>query len=275
MKPGAFSPAADLVELDQDHPGFRDLDYRARRNTIAKVALDYRGGPVPAVPYSEAEQGVWKTVWEQLGPLHESLAASPLLRAADALALDRQRIPQLVELNPRLREATGFEMLPVAGLVAARTFLTHLGRGVFLSTQYIRHASAPLYTPEPDVVHELVGHAATLIEPRLAELSRTLGQAALRADDAGIAELERVYWYTLEFGAVVEAGQVKALGAGLLSSPGEIQRFAAQAELREWDLESMARTDYDPTTYQPWIYVAPSFDRALADLAAWAKRRFG
>ena len=274
MKPGAFSPASDLVALDQDHPGFRDPDYRARRNTIAQVALDYRGGPVPDVPYSEAEQGVWRTVWAELDPLHERLAARPLREAQAALALDRARIPQLAELNPRLQAATGFEMLPVAGLVTARTFLTELGRGVFLSTQYIRHASAPLYTPEPDVVHELVGHAATLIDPRIAELSRAFGQAAARADDAGIRQLERVYWYTLEFGAVEEDGQVKALGAGLLSSPGEIQRFQTQAELRGWDLDAMASTDYDPTDYQPWIYVAPSFARLIDDLAAWARARF-
>ena len=82
MKPDAFSPASDLIELvqlDRDHPGFRDPEYRERRNTIARIALDYTGGPVPEAPYSEEEHGVWATVWSVLGPLHEALA--PLRRS--------------------------------------------------------------------------------------------------------------------------------------------------------------------------------------------------
>jgi len=272
---GPFSPADDLVPLDRDHPGFRDPDYRARRNAIARVALDFRGGPVPRVDYTEAEQGVWRTVWRHLAPLHEAHASSDYLRVTRDVAIDRERIPQLEDLNGRLRAATGFEMVPVAGLVAARTFLTHLGRGVFLSTQYMRHPSAPLYTPEPDVVHELVGHAATLTHPEIAGVSRLLGRAAAEADAAGLKALERLYWYTLEFGAVEEGGEVKAFGAGLLSSSGEIARFRTEAELLPLDLERAAATDYDPTDYQPRIFVAASFRRLLDDLRGWAAARFG
>ncbi len=274
MRPGCFHPADDLVQLDRDHPGFRDPEYRARRNAIARVALDYRGGPVPEVPYSEAEQDVWRQVWARLAPVHDRWACAELRLAAEELRLDRERIPQLAGLNPTLTAATGFEMLPVAGLVTARTFLSHLGRGVFLSTQYIRHASAPFYTPEPDVVHELVGHAASLIQPEVAALSRVLGEAADRADEAGVRALERVYWYTLEFGAVEERGALKALGAGLLSSAGEIERLSGAAELRPWDLPRMAETDYDPTDFQPGLFVAPSFGRLIDDLGAWAGRSF-
>lgn len=274
MQPGAFHPAADLVTLDADHPGFRDPDYRARRNQIARQALDYRGGPVPDVAYTAEEQAVWRLVWSRLDPLHAAWACRELQAAGEALPLDRSQIPQLAQLNPRLVESGGFEMLPVAGLVAARTFLTRLGEGVFLSTQYMRHPSAPLYTPEPDLVHELVGHAATLAQPELAGLSRLLGRAAARADEAGILALERVYWFTLEFGAVAERGAPRALGAGLLSSVGEIERLAA-APLLPWDLPRMAATPYDPTAYQPGYYVAPSFARLLDDVGAWAARTFG
>lgn len=273
MNPTFLPTADDLVQLDQDHPGFRDTDYRARRNAIAQAALDYREGLVPDVEYSPEEQGVWRTVWDHLGPLHEAHACAEFLRVSGDLGLARDRIPQLRELNPRLRAATGFAMQPVAGLVSARTFLAQLGDRVFLSTQYIRHPSAPLYTPEPDVVHELVGHAATLIHPRIAELSQVFGRAAQSADDAGVKALEQAYWYTLEFGAVEEGGELKAFGAGLLSSSGEIQRYQG-AELLPWDIERMSRTPYDPTDYQPHYFVAPSFDRLVDDLTAWVRGRF-
>jgi phenylalanine-4-hydroxylase len=169
-------------------------------------------------------------------------------------------------------------MLPVAGLVAPRTFLTHLGRGVFLSTQYMRHHSAPLYTPEPDVIHELVGHAGSLAHPAFVALSRLFGEVALEteADDvARIEELTRLYWYTLEFGLVREGGFPKAYGAGLLSSFGELGRFETQAEIREFSVEGLLATPYDPTDYQRVLFIAPSFAVMTENVTAWlrSKRR--
>jgi len=258
-----------LVELDQDHPGFRDADYRARRNTIARIALDYVEGPVPEVPYSEDEHAVWAQVWDSLDPLHQAWAPRGFLLLHKRLGLDRTRIPQLEVVNQRLMEVCGFRMLPVAGLIQARTFLSYLAEGAFLSTQYIRHHSVPLYTPEPDVVHELIGHAASFTHPMIVELNRAFGRAALVADEAGIERLERAYWWTMEFGALREDGAVKAFGAGLLSSFGELGSFAGRAELRPFDLPEMALRSYDPTNYQPVIYVADSWEEMYYELAEW------
>ena len=273
--------ATDLVQLDPDHPGFRDEAYRARRNAIAQIALAYREGPVPHAPYIDEEHGVWREVWAHLEPLHRERACRECLELGAKLGLPRDRVPQLAELNPTLLAATGFQMVPVAGLVSGRKFLERLSERVFLSTQYVRHAAQPLYTPEPDVIHELVGHAATLIHPALAELNRRIGAAAMSAGPEGdldsetpsALELERVYWYTLEFGAAEEDGEVKAYGAGLLSSYGEIQSFRRDAELLPFDLERMASTEYDPTTYQPRIFVAPSFARVLDEVNKWLESR--
>jgi phenylalanine-4-hydroxylase len=162
-------------------------------------------------------------------------------------------------------------MEPVAGLVSGRTFMRYLGRRVFLSTQYIRHHSKPLYTPEPDVVHELIGHAATLVHPGIAEVNRLLGLAADVANDREMDRVGRVYWWTMEFGVIEEQGVPKAFGAGLLSSCGELDRFAQRAELRGWDLAAMAETPFDPTMMQPQLYVAPSFTRMLVDVATWVR----
>ena len=260
----------ELVPLDPDHPGFRDPVYRKRRNQIARLALDYRpGDPPPQVDYTNEEHSVWRTVWEHLAPLHASNAVRQWREGAAELDLDQSSIPQLAEVNEDLVRSPGIEMLPVAGLISARGFLCSLGRGVFLSTQYIRHHSMPLYTPEPDVVHELVGHATSFFRPEIVRLTRLFGEAALDADEATLRELERVYWYTLEFGVAREGSDVKAYGAGLLSSSGELGAFASQAQLKPFDIAEIARTPYDPTSYQKVLFVAPSFPEMTKRVAGW------
>jgi phenylalanine-4-hydroxylase len=262
--------AKELVPLDPDHPGFRDEMYRARRNEIARRALEYReGDPLPDVAYNPEEQAVWRTAWDHLGPLHELFACREWLESSRALALDRRSVPQLAEVNASLARGTGFRMLPVAGLVSGRTFLGMLGKGVFLSTQYMRHHSVPLYTPEPDVVHELVGHAASLFHPEIVRLSRLFGEAAWRASEEGLRRLELAYWYTLEFGVAMEGGEPKTFGAGLLSSFGELGSFREKAQLRPLDLEEASRRPYDPTRYQEVLYVAPSFPAMAEAVSAW------
>jgi len=258
-----------LVALDPDHPGFRDPIYRARRNAIAKLALEHREGtPPPLVAYTEEEHAVWRSVWDHLAPLHAARAVREWRAAADRVDLDRTRVPQLVEVNDLTRHP-GIEMLPVAGLISADGFLTALGRGVFRSTQYMRHHSMPLYTPEPDVIHELVGHATSFLAPEIVHLSRSFGEVALRADLDTMLQIERLYWYTLEFGVALEDGEVKAYGAGLLSSYGELGDLGRRASLLPFDLEVMAQTPYDPTDYQKYLFVAPSFAKMIRQVEDW------
>jgi len=250
-----------LVKLDPDHPGFRDKEYRARRNAIAQIAMSYQpGSPIPSAPYTELEHGVWKTIWEALGPAHREHACAEYLACLDRLAFDADRIPQLDEVSRKVAAISGFRLEPVAGLVEPRVFLESLARGVFLSTQYIRHHSTPLYTPEPDVAHEIIGHAVTLASKRLAELNRLFGEAVSRtfvADD--LDRLARIYWFTIEFGVLREDGKIKAYGTGLLSSAGELAEMH-KAELRPLNLEAAAEHDYDPTHFQSVLFCADSFD---------------
>ncbi len=262
-----------VVELDPDHPGFRDLAYRARRNAIAEIALQYKpGSPLPDVEYTPEEHNAWRIVCEHLLPTQQRLACRAYLEAAARLELPTQQLPQLRDVSYRLQQLTGFRLEPAAGLVDPRVFLCTLGEGVFLSTQYIRHPSTPLYTPEPDVVHELLGHAVTLANPQLAEINRLLGQAAQRTESNEMLEkLGRIYWYTIEFGVLMEDQSPKAYGAGLLSSAGELQRIET-VELRPFDLYEMIERSYDVTQYQPFLYCAPSFEDMLLQLGQFLNR---
>ena len=265
------SPA--LVSLDADHPGFHDPVYRHRRNEIARAAIEYAAGdPVPDIRYSGEEQDVWREVWRHLHPLHARYACGAYRDAARRVALSRTSIPQLREVNDKITPIHGFRMLPVAGLVSAKAFLTRLDAGVFLSTQYMRHHSVPLYTPEPDVVHELVGHAATFADADFAALNRSFGRAAERASGEDVERIGRLYWYTLEFGVVREEERLTVYGAGLLSSFGELGRFEREESLQPWDVDTIVETPYDPTMYQKTLFVAPSFARMCADVLAWLDR---
>ena len=257
---GTFGRSS-LVQLDPEHQGFRDLEYRARRNRIAELAFGYvPGSPVPDAPYTAEEHGVWRVICEALGEAQREHACVEYLRCVGRLDLPRDRIPQLREVSAKVEAISGFRLEPGAGLVEPRVFLESLARGVFLSTQYIRHHSTPLYTPEPDVAHEVLGHAVTLADERLAELNRLVGEAVRRTTSAeALDRLSRIYWFTIEFGVLREGDAVRAYGTGLLSSAGELERIGG-AELVPLDLEAASRQEYDPTHYQPVLFCADSFE---------------
>ena len=249
-----------IVQLDPDHPGFRDQEYRSRRNAIAQIATEYKPGmPIPVAPYTPEEHLLWKNIRDALEFAHQQYACDEYLECVKKLELPRDRIPQLCEVSEKVQALSGFRLEPISGLVEPRIFLESLADGVFLCTQYIRHHSTPNYTPEPDVVHEITGHAVTLASERLAELNRLVGEVVKRTTSTEALErLSRVYWFTIEFGVVRENGEIKAYGTGLLSSAGELEAMH-QAELRPLDLEAASRQQYDPTKYQPILFCADSF----------------
>jgi phenylalanine-4-hydroxylase len=245
------------VELAADHPGASDPVYRERRNHIAAQALAWEPGmPVPRIEYSDAEHEVWRIVSRELAPKHATYACREFCDAAAALALPTDRIPQLDEVTDGLERLTDFGYHPAAGLVPLRQFLGALGDGIFHSTQYVRHDAMPLYTPEPDLIHEVIGHGNLLASPRFAAIKREAGSAAQRVEtEEALQFLADVFWFTIEFGVLREDGEVRAYGAGLLSSYGEIEEFRG-ADLRPLDLLEMGTIEYDITKYQPVLFCA-------------------
>lgn len=262
--------APSRFQLPADHPGFSDPAYRARRARIAEAGAAYhRGDPIPDVIYTAEEDEVWRTVSTELAGKHRKYACREYLFGADRLVLPTARVPQLREVDERVHRLTGFHISPVPGLVPTRTFYGSLAERTFWSTQYMRHHSVPFYTPEPDIVHEIIGHANMLASPVFADLYEAAGRASLRATtNASLDAFSRVFWFTLEFGVVYEDGSVKAYGAGLLSSYGEIETFR-DAEIRSWDLRAMATESYDITRYQPVLFAAASFEQLSSDLHAF------
>ncbi len=249
------------VHLADNHPGRDDPAYLARRSEIAAVSLAHRDGePVPTVEYTDEEHGVWRTACSELAPKHERYAHSEFLAGKDALRLPADHVPQLHEVTERLLPVTGWSYTCAPGLVPLREFYADLGRRTFNSTQYLRHPSQPLYTPEPDIIHEVVGHANQLGSPRFARITQAAGEASTRLEsDEAVKFVADVFWFSMEFGVIAEAGELKAYGAGILSSYGEMDEFR-KMEIRPLDLHQMGTLNYDITAYQPILFRAETMD---------------
>lgn len=267
--------------INEKHPGFNDPEYRARRDELAQSAKNYRHGErIPAVPYNDREVQTWGIVYERLKAQHAKFACKEFLASMDLMERNcgyaQNNIPQLADISDYLQQRTGFTLRPVQGLLSARDFLNALAFRVFFSTQYIRHHGNPFYTPEPDICHELIGHVPMFADADFADFSHEIGLASLGASDAEIEMLATNYWFTVEFGLCREHGAVKAFGAGLLSSFGEIEWACSSQPSEECRRNGgldvavpvPEKVDYDPfraatqqypiTTYQPLYFVAES-----------------
>jgi phenylalanine-4-hydroxylase len=252
------------VHLAHDHPGANDPAYRARRNEIAAAALAWRPGePAPVIPYSDEEHEVWRIVSRELAAKHERYAVCEFREAKERVAMPTDRVPGLDEISDSISALTGWRYLPAAGLVPLDIFYRSLADRLFHSTQYVRHPAVPLYTPEPDIIHEVIGHGHLLATGTFGELHRLAGAAARRLrEEENLRFLSRVFWFSLEFGTVIEDGELRAYGAGLLSSYGEIEEFRSM-EQRPLDLTAMGTADYDITQYQPVLYRAESIQEVV------------
>uniref|UniRef100_A0A7S1RW15 phenylalanine 4-monooxygenase n=1 Tax=Alexandrium catenella TaxID=2925 RepID=A0A7S1RW15_ALECA len=270
--------------INEDHPGFSDQAYRRRREEIVTNAAQYRHGDrIPRIKYFDTEVETWQAVYGRLQTCHAQWACAEYLEMLPQMerycGYAPGNIPQLADISEFLQQRTGFTLRPISGLLSARDFLNALAFRVFYSTQYIRHHGNPFYTPEPDICHELLGHVPLFANPAFADFSQEIGLASLAASDDDIARLAAVYWFTVEFGLLREGDSVKAYGAGLLSSFGEMEwSCAAQpsATCREMgsmaDLEKPSVVPLDPwmaskqaypiTTYQPTLFCADSLKGA-------------
>eukprot|EP01033_Poteriospumella_lacustris_P006935 gene6935-4999_t len=275
--------------LEADHPGFHDKVYRERRGELAQVALDFRyDQEIPYIQYTKSETDTWGVVYKKLETLHKQYACQEFLDILPMMVkqcgYSADNIPQARDISNFLKSRTGFRIRPVAGLLSSRDFLNGLAFRTFFSTQYIRHSSMPLYTPEPDICHELIGHAPLFADPDFADFSQEIGLASLGASDDDIKKLATCYWHSVEFGLLrdkKDPSKVKAYGAGLLSSFGELEysctgkdssdKSPPPPKLHPWEPRVAAVTEYPITTYQPNYFVAESFADAKAKMRTFCE----
>ncbi|MEU9118843.1 phenylalanine 4-monooxygenase [Streptomyces sp. NPDC048506] len=252
------------------HPGRRDPAYLRRRAALAAPAEGHRvGAPYAAVAYTEAEHRTWQVVHRALGPAHRAHACRAVLDAGEDADIPADHVPQHAEVSAGLTTRTGFAFTLAGGVVPNERFLGSMEHGYFHAVQFVRHPAVPLYTPEPDVLHDVFGHGIHLSCPRLAALYRLIGHAAnqVRTEEA-LDVLSRVYWFTLEYGLITESGVPKAYGAALLSSFGEIGAHDRR-EVRVLDVRDAASTLYRISGYQPVLFAARSLEHLEDTLGAF------
>ncbi|XP_050392270.2 tryptophan 5-hydroxylase 1 isoform X1 [Patella vulgata] len=271
------------TELDADHPGFKDEVYRERRNYFSKIAMQYKHGePIPRVEYSNEEKWTWGTVFRELTTLYpthacrEYLTNIPLL--VEHCGYRQDNVPQLEDVSNFLKARTGFQLRPVAGYLSSRDFLAGLAFRLFHCTQYIRHSSDPFYTPEPDCCHELMGHMPLLADASFAQFSQEIGLASLGASDEEVSKLSTCYFFTVEFGLCKQDGDLRAYGAGLLSSIGEL-KHALTDKAKKIRFEPMRTSQQECliTTFQDVYFFTDSFEDAkerMRQFASTIKRPF-
>lgn len=216
--------------------------------------------------FSAGQHETWSKLLEQQSGALEGFACGSFLRGLDILKLSRPGIPDHRELNARLKEATGWEVVAVPGWIPNEPFFTHLANRRFPVANFLRSAENLAYNEEPDMFHDLFGHVPTLTDPAFSDFLVAYGEAGLRAEKLGASDyLGRLWLYTVEFGLVVEDGNLRAYGGGLLSSFAETVSALTDATVNrvELDIERVMRTTYNFDEFQQVYFVVEGFDHLL------------
>ncbi len=188
------TPIATDGRLDTaaKHPGLSDPQYLLRRRAIASSARGHRvGDPSPRVEYTEAEQRTWRTVHQRLWDAQHEHACRAALNAREQAPVPAEHIPQHAEVGLRLRRLTGFDFTLAGGVVGNKRFLGSMAHGYFHAVQFVRHPAVPMFTPEPDIIHDVSGHGIHLASPTsVAGISPRLQRAAWSCRASAAADVD-------------------------------------------------------------------------------------
>lgn len=234
---------------------------RPPRGDYSRALSDYTCAQNWAA-YTDADHDTYRRLYERQTALLPGLACDAFVEALPSLGA-RERIPRFEEINERLQPATGWALVAVPGLIPERPFFELLANRRFPVTDWIRRPDEFDYVVEPDVFHDLFGHVPLLFNPVFADYVQRYGAGGLKAHDLGAGELlSRLYWYTIEFGLIRQADGLRAYGAGILSSSGELRHSVTspQPQRIALDLLRCMRTRYKIDDYQATYFVIDSFE---------------
>jgi len=218
--------------------------------------------------YTAAEHATWDRLFERQTTMLPGRVTPDFTQGLDILRLSKRGIPDFEELSEHLHKATGWSVVAVPGLVPDEVFFRHLANRRFVAGRFIRTPEQMDYLEEPDVFHDVFGHVPLLANPIFADYMQAYGEGGLRSLKFGaLDKLARLYWYTVEFGLIREAGGLKLYGAGIVSSYGE-SHFALDDPSPHrigFDLKRVMRTKYRIDDYQQTYFVIDSFDQLLRE----------
>ena len=236
-------------------------DY-ARANGDYTCAQDWEA-------YTETDHDTYRRLHARQVQQLPGLACDEFIAAVQHLGAP-DRIPHFDRISERLTRATGWQIVGVPGLIPEAAFFALLAERRFPVTDWIRQPEEFDYVVEPDVFHDLFGHVPLLFDPMFADYMEAYGRGGLKADRLAAGELlARLYWYTVEFGLIATPAGLRAYGAGILSSAGELRHSVQSAVPRRvaFDLQRLMRSRYRIDSYQAGYFVIDSF-RQLIDATA-------
>ncbi|WP_315122756.1 phenylalanine 4-monooxygenase [Comamonas antarctica] len=245
---------------------------RPPRGDYSRAAGDYTCAQDYAA-YTETDHDTYRRLHARQSALLPGRACAEFIAALPALGA-HDRIPRFEDINARLMPATGWQIVAVPGLIPELAFFELLAARRFPVTDWIRTPAEFDYIVEPDIFHDLFGHVPLLFNPVLADYVQRYGQGGIKAHGLGACELlARLYWYTIEFGLIREAGGLRAYGAGILSSGGELVHSVESPLPQRVPLtvERAMRSRYKIDSYQQTYFVIDSlqqlFDMTAGDFA--------
>ncbi|OYX17013.1 MAG: phenylalanine 4-monooxygenase [Brevundimonas diminuta] len=214
--------------------------------------------------YTEVEHQTWNTLYERQMKILPGRASEAFLRGLDALDLNAGGIPDFEVINPKLQALTGWTVVCVPGLVPDEVFFDHLANRRFVSGQFIRKPDQLDYLQEPDIFHDVFGHVPMLTDPDFAAYMEAYGKGGQRAASLGmLPNLARLYWYTVEFGLMQEASELRIYGAGIVSSATESVFSLEDPSPNRlgFDLERVMKTLYRIDDFQQVYFVIDSIEQ--------------
>lgn len=214
--------------------------------------------------YTAEEHGVWRTLYERQAAVLPGRACREFLEGMAKLDIGAAQIPDFARLSDALEKLTGWRIVPVPSLVPDAIFFDHLANRRFPAGQFIRRADQLDYIEEPDVFHDVFGHAPMLAHPVFGDYMEAYGKGGQRAlhEFDRLKNLARLYWYTVEFGLIEGPEGLRIYGAGIVSSRTEsiYSVESASPNRIRFDLERVMRTDYRIDDFQETYFVIPSFE---------------
>ena len=280
-----------------DYPAATNKIYQQRKQDLVQLGRD--AWPlIPHYEYLPEEHQTWQYLYERLIPLQDKHSCRDFLegrtRLIDHQVVMADQIPQLDKISSILESHTGMMLAPVGGLLESPVFLSFLAHQVMRSTAYVRHASHPQFTPEPDIIHEILGHSPMFMLPTFVDFSTQIGLAAqytyqvkqgmeklaqrsplqeeaLQQSEELIRKLSLLYWYTFEYGLMYESNTVKIFGAGSNAGLQDLKRSIDASKHKQLSDEIYRYTiDYDAP--QDVFYVADSYEH-IVDMAAVLRKQ--
>jgi len=218
--------------------------------------------------YSRQEHGRWDRLFKRSKQVLRDRACDEFLAMLDALKLSESGIPDMDRLSDRLEKKTGWRVVPVTELVPDEVFFDHLANKRFPAGAFIRPEAEMDYLKEPDIFHDVFGHVPLLANPIYADFMQAYGKGGQRAMKLGrLANLARLYWYTVEFGLIQNGAGLRIFGAGIMSSATESVFALTDPSPHRiaFNLERVMRTKYIIDDFQQTYFVVASFERLLEE----------